>query len=318
MADPTTTCRFDHPGLAALGQPVFRLTEGDRLPALAIQLDGAEAVLPLAAVAKFFGIDTDSDDGRMLDLIGRSLQFVPSLGLNDPLPSEVLTGEASWSPSRAHRQIATARLQRDLLRWIALSGPEAKSAPMFNEPEVDAGLRRLAAELALPGGGPAVAALIEQLAEELSFMECMRERLLRRVQAMTRHLIVLAHDGTPLPQTRRETILQVARLAATGQAEITTRFERVDDQTKDLVAALRELEQRRSVLHTSRDWLYTALIAWDPNLRDFEDGPIIVNGERIWKVMDRLYRFLAPRYMSTQHWQALPAPSAERARPVVW
>ena len=44
MQPPPTVCRFETKGFAALGTPVFRLTEGDKVAAMALQLDGSEAL----------------------------------------------------------------------------------------------------------------------------------------------------------------------------------------------------------------------------------------------------------------------------------
>ncbi len=329
MSESETLCVFDHPGLAALDQPVFRLTEGDRVAALAIRLDGSEAVVPLTAVAKLFSIAADSADGRMLRLIGQSLRFVGCLRLGDPLPAEVLTGEASWQPSAYHRQIASARLQLQLVNWIggAAEGQQITSQMLVVSvddpsirPRVQEALRRAAEELEVEGGGPAVASLIEELAGELAYIEALRERLLARVQGMVRRLGRLGHEGGPMPPSRRETLFQVGRLAGMGLAQIAARFDQVDSQTGEILPALRNLDRQRSFLRPNRDWLYSTQIAWDPVLSEWEGGPLSLSSERVWKVLDRLYRFLAPRYMAVQEWQTMLAGpvNAERARAVTW
>ena len=73
---------------------------------------------------------TTPDDGRMLDLIAQSLDFIGGLRIGDPLPPEVLSGEASWEPDELHLQIANARLQWQLVTWLN-SGTGA-DAPAFD------------------------------------------------------------------------------------------------------------------------------------------------------------------------------------------
>lgn len=329
MSENAATCTFEHPGLAALDRPVFRLTEGDRVAALAIQLDGSEAVVPLVAVLKLFSISPDSADGQMLHLIGRSLKFVSCLKLGDPLPAEVLTGDASWQPSDYHRQIASARLQLQLVNWLGggADGQQITSHMLVVSiddpsirPRVQAALRQAASALAIEGGGEAVAALIEQLAVELAYIEALRERLLARVQGLVRRLNRFAQDGTAISPARRETLLQVSRLAALGLAQIAAKFDEIDTQTGEIISALQNLERQRSFLRPSRDWLFSTQIAWDPVLQEWEVAPASLAADRIWKVLERLYRFLAPRYMAVQEWQnALASPvNLDRTRPLTW
>ena len=328
MSEPVP-CHFQHPAIASLDRPVFRLTEGDRVPALAMSLDGSEAVIPLQAVAKLFDISPDTEDGLMLQMIGQSLRFVTLLRLGDPLPAEVLTGEASWQPAAYHRQVASARLQLQLVNWIGggSDGQQITSQMLVVSvedpairPRVQEALRRAADELGVAGGGPAVAALIEELAGELSYIEALRERLLARVQGLTRQVARLGQDGKPLPRARRETALQVNRLVSVGQSRIAARFEQVDQQTSDILSALRNLEEQRSFLRPNRDWLYSTQIAWEPILQEWDLGPTQVDPERIWRLVDRLYRFLAPRYMAVQEWQHVIATTtaAERGRVFTW
>ena len=284
--------------------------------------------MPLQAVAKLFSISADSPDGRLLHLVGQSLRFVTALRLGDPLPAEVLTGEASWHPSAYHRQIASARLQLQLVNWIGggAEGQQITSQMLVVSvddpsirPRVQEALRQAAGELGIEGGGPAVAALIEELAGELAYIEALRERLLGRVQGMVRRLGRLGQDGALAP-ARRETLFQVGRLAGMGLAQISSRFDQVDSQTGEILPALRNLERQRTFLRPNRDWLYSTQIAWEPVLADWETEPLSLAAERVWKVLDRLYRFLAPRYMAVQAWQnVLAGPvNAERARAVTW
>ena len=321
MNAPPTLCRFEHPGFTALKRPVFRLSEGDRIPAMVIELDGSEAVVPLQAVPKLFEIPVDSADGRMLNMVGSALRFVVCLRIGDPLPTEILSGQASWKPSAFNRQVASARLQLQLLNWISQTSAPNPAAPAITaemlvaddpvtRPLVEEALRRAAAELQVTGGGPAVAALIEELAEEVSYIEALRERLLDRVQSLLRHLLRLA-GGTRISTARRETLFQVIRLANTGLAEIAALFDQVDGQTADILVALHNLDQQRSFLRPNRDWLYCTQLAWDTELREWEATQPVGTGEHVWKQVDRLYRFLAPRFMAVQEWQKLDSQMKE-------
>jgi hypothetical protein len=111
-------CYLSHAGFRLLGEPVFRLSEGTRIPSMVIQLAGQEAVLPLHSVAREFNVDPDSADGKMLKLIEQALGFVVTLRLGDKLPSELNGGAASWEPDKQDRRIAASRVQYNLVRCV--------------------------------------------------------------------------------------------------------------------------------------------------------------------------------------------------------
>lgn len=322
-------CTFEHPILLALESAVFRLTEGDHVPALAIPLDDTEAVVPLDAVIKLFNIKRDSRDGRLLGLIGRGLRFKPTLRMGEKLPSEVVTGEASWEVSRYHLQVASARLQMQLLSWLGGSGEERSITSQMLvvsvedpsiRPRVQQALRDAAAELGV-SGGPAVAALLEELAGETSYIEALRDRLLGRTQALVRRFARLGQDCGSLAAARRETLFQVVRLSASGLAQISARFDQVDAQTGEILSALRNLEQQRNFLRPHRDWLYCTLVQWEPMLKEWDAIPGLPEDEKLWRMLERAYRFLAPRFMAVQQWHAptnVRPTASEKAKPLVW
>ncbi len=333
MEGPPTHCRFDHPGFRVLGTVVFRLTKDDRVAALALSVDNNDVVLPLPSVAQLLGIRPDSPDGRMLNLVEQGLRFVPTLAPGDKLPSEVVTGEASWDPSPYHRQVASARLQLQLVSWIGgiAESDEAKITSQMLvvsvqdpaiRPRVEEALRKAAAELDVEGGGPAVAALIEELAHELSYIEALRERLLERVRTIFRGVVRASQDQAALSSARRETLFQVTRLATVALADVTSGFEEVDGQTAAIMTTLRSLERQRSFLRPHRDRLYCTQLAWDPVFRSWDTvSQNSRDQDGIWRAVDELYRFLARRYMSVQEWQSVMTPpdKTERGRAtLVW
>ena len=318
-------CEFEHPGFAAFGPVQFRLTNGDGLAALIIAVDGNDVVVPLHTIGPLFALAPDSPDARMLHLVEKSLKFVSCLRLGDRLPSEVLTGEASWHPSAYNHQVAAARLQMQLVNWIGSRSDAAITPQMLMASVEDPSIRTLmqeamgkaARELSIEGGGPAVARLIEELAGELAFIEALRERLLEPIRAMVKRLGKAGTDAA-MSGSRRETLLQVTRLAIAALTRVTGRFEQVDAQTSEIVPVLRHLDRQRSFLRPHRDWLYSMLLEWTPLLQAWAALPAGAADEGTWKVVEESYRFLAPRYMAVQAWQNTMA-GAERERAAfVW
>ena len=325
MDGSPTHCRFEHPGFAALGPLVFRLTRDDRVAAMALSVDNNDVVLPLRSVASLFGIRADSADGQMLGLVEQGLRFVATLQVGDKLPTEVLTGEASWEPSAYHRQVASARLQLQLVSWIG-GIAESEDGRVTSQmllisvddpairPRVQEALRQAATELGIDGGGPAVAALVEELAQELAYIEALRERLLEQVRAIGTGLMRAGQDNPSLAPGRRETLVQVLRLASSALAQVIAGFEEVDGQTASILPALRNLERQRDFLRPHRDRLYCLYLAWEPIFRAW--GPVADGPGReqdgFWRVVDEIYRFLAPRFMPVQEWQSMMA-AADRS-----
>jgi hypothetical protein len=320
MEGNQTLCQFEHPGFAALGRPTFRLTQDDRVAALTLSIDNLDVVVPLRAVAQLFNIRPDSRDGAMLHLVEQGLRFVQSLQIGDRLPTEVVTGEASWETRPYHRRTAIAKLQLQLVSWIGgASDIDDKhvASQMFVvaaddpsiRPRVEESLRRAAAELGVQGGGEAVAKLIEDAAGELSYFEALREWLLDRVCAMTKRLVRIMQETSMLAPGRRETLVQVIRLATMGLTELGQQFDVVASQTTDTIVMLQTMERQRGFLRPHRDRLYTTLLEWEPILKAWDTLPNKQpkEVEGVWKVIEESYRFLAPRYMSVQHWQTITA-----------
>jgi len=308
---------------ALLGEPLFRHSETDNIPAMVVMLGDREAVMPLRSLQDEFGIDDTSDDGQMLALIAGALDFVACLRIGDPLPAEVLGGEASWEPDPAHLQLASAKLRLQLVGWLK-SGTTAANAevdpshlahlddnPALRQ-RVQEAFARAASELGVPDM-ESVVKLVESLATELAFIEALRARLLNRVSMMFLKIERLASgprpEGVPM-----ETLNQVRRLATRALRDISLRFDDMDAQTGEVMSALRNADSQRSFIRSNRDWLYRSLRAWNPILTEWEET------KDLRQLFVHTYRFLAPRFMSVTEWVSMgqPQPEKKAERHMVW
>jgi hypothetical protein len=304
-ASSPTICELRHPIFRMLGPAVFRRAQADGTPVMVVTLGEREAVMPLRALQREFGIDDESPDGRMLGLVAESLDYVNHLAPGDRLPSEVLTGEASWEPAPEHRKLAFDLVRLRLLAWLDPEAADpAKGDPLVrleNEPalrqRVQVAFERAAQELGLPGS-EAVLGLVEELAGELAYIEALRERLLRPVQAMVARLdqLSLGYRGD---HQRQESANRVHRLAHTACARFQERFDEVAAQTGEVMSALRNMESQQAFIRSNRDQLYRALRAWRPVLAGWTAEP---EGPPGWELVARTYQFLAPRYMPATEW----------------
>ena len=310
-------CVLRHRLFSRFGDPLFRRAETDGTPVMVVLLGEREAALPLRALQREFNIPDESEDGRMLGLIAAALDFVTTLRLGDPLPPEVLSGEASWEPEPRHLRLASARLRLNLVAWLdpakanehALLDPAEQMAAADDpalRPQLREGYRRMAQELNLPDPA-AVPPMLDALAQELAYVEALRERLLQPVQSMSLKLARLA-QGWRGDAAQLEKLSQVRRLNGTALRRIGGRFEELDAQTGEVLAALRNLESQKTFIRSNRDWLYRTVRAWQPLLLEWE-GIGSVFDQRARAALEHTYHFLAPRFMPVKEWMTASNPA---------
>jgi hypothetical protein len=293
-----------------LGEPLFRLSEGTRLPSMVVRLEKQDAVLPLRSVAREFAIDPDSADGQMLTKIEMALDFVVALRIGDPLPSEVSDGQASWDPTDPDKRMAASRIRHNLVRCVL-----ARQGQAANLQEVVSGWEEAAVNLALvktavAGAadllGDADAAEVNRrvtiLSDEMAYIEAMRRTLTRGIGRLKEKM--LAVQASVVPASRRDTVTRVQALARRGLKTITHRFDEVDIRLDGILAMLRDMESAVEWLRRQRDWLFRTNHAWDAMFTDWNSAPRHYD-EFMWKAFERSYLFLAPRFMAFEQWSSL-------------
>jgi len=326
--DQPTTCVLIHRGFTMLGEPLFRRAETDDTPVMVVTLGERLVALPLRSLKNEFGIADETADGRMLVLIAEALEFVSGLRIGDPLPLEVCTGEASWEPSAMHLALAATRLRVQLVAWLnagsATDGPEVNVETLLrlaDDPamrrQVQGAMDRAAEALGLENQA-AVVQLLDELAHELAFVEALRDRLLQRVQAMAQKIerIVQTWRGDI---TQMETVTQVRRLIGIALKDFMRRFEELDAQTGEVMAALRNATSQRTFIRDKRDFLYRTQRAWQPIIDEWDSTGTDFN-EGVRALLTRTYRFLAPRYMPVTEWLSPTRPARTKApvRQMTW
>ncbi len=306
-------CHLANPVFTRLGPALFRRAAADGLPSMVVPLGGDLAVLPLVALQHEFRIEESSADGRMLGLIAEALDYVAGIRIGERLPAEVLTGAASWDPEPRHRATAQQRLKLGLLAWLDPAAEGAAPARLETDPKLRAAVQtafeRAAAELALPGAAEVVQ-LVEELADELSYIEALRETLLLRVQSMCGRLRTLGMDWRGNAE-RQTTLIQVRRLSAIALNQLGGRFAELDAQTGEVMSTLRNIDSQRAFIRAHRDWLYRSRRAWEPVLAEWHDAPPLLD-DLAWGRLARTYQFLAPRFMAVQEWESSTRPAQSK------
>lgn len=270
--------------------------------------EGSVVSLPLKAVCKEFGIDPDSNDGELIGLVDKSLDFVNVLRPGDDLPLEVLTGEASWDVDEDHRAIAYNRLTMQLVTWMSgneelITDPE-QLMQIAEDPATKKKINQAFDEVAdkLNIGREnreEVVNLVHQVAEELSYVETLRDKY-RNVKKIDRKLQELrriyAHEKGVL-----ETVTQVIRLIDDAMKKFESSFDEIDANTGEIMSVLRNFTTQRQYIRTKRDDLYRRLRAWEPLFERWETMELERGAPAVRLVRDT-YQFLAPRFMKVKEW----------------
>jgi hypothetical protein len=292
------------------GEIRFRRSDTDGKPMMAVTLGEREAQLPLASLRREFGIEEGSPDGRMLDLIGSALDYVPSLAPGDRLPTEVLTGEASWKPSPQHIRLATTRIRLNLVAWLS---PNSRWADVERDEITllsladDQGLKDEVVEIAIPAAQKLnlldagnVLRLLEQMSLELAYIEALRQRLLGRVEGLCRRMAQAVAASKRMTATF-DTLAQVHRLSLLAFKQLRDRFDDVDAQTGEFASMMRNVDNQRTYIRTNRDFLYRTQRSWEPLLNQWDSVDEAVDD--ISGLLAKTYQYLAPRFMPTKQWQ---------------
>lgn len=271
--EPEHTVELSHAAFRSLQPVLFRRAE-DGNPVMVVSLGAEAAMLPLRALRREFAIADESADGRMLSLIEQALDYVAGIKPGDKLPAEVLgDGGVSFEPSREHQRRAALRVQAALGEGLAGDG----------------------------GAGDGVSARAVAVAiEEFALVESLRSTLIERVSGFRNRAesLARAHRGE---SQRALAAAQVARLARVADGRLGDRLQALDQV--DAAALLRTPPTVLPAMQAGRDVLHRNRLAWTPTLDAWDRLPGGA-GTADWNLVDRTYRFLAPRYMSTTEWHA--------------
>jgi hypothetical protein len=290
--------------------PVFRWTETDAEPAIAFSLDEhgsrREATITLKALLNELQLAPNDPDLAMLEKVREALDFVSGLRIGDPLPAEVLTGDASWAPDPEHYAIARNRLKLQLATWAEGTEVVETDTEMLIQIADDPTMEGRFAFASLKAGTildlnpQEVGARIEALVSELAFIEALREWLHGGQKIVSDCIAAMAKNYRGDRQ-HMETLTQVHRLAQTALSKTNDKMELVDAQTGEIINALRNGEATRSFLRKERDLLYRAWRAWKPYIEEWRNAPRGLS-EGAWMRLGATYKFLAPRYMAVKEW----------------
>lgn len=306
--DPPEKVQLQHKFFASMENPYFRISPETEKPGMYFRMADNPVVLNLPGIKREFKLE-GHPDGVMLDWIAAGLRFVKALMIGDVIPAELRTGEASWQLEPRHVQVAYSKLAGQLMGWITGAGFDVTDAKMLEDmandatfkEEVTEAFEQAAQELGLAGaeGREQVVKYIERLAAEWAYVEAVRERFAKIVKLRAKLTELEGkYRNDPMEAERVE---RCRALLVTGIEEWHSRFQTIDADHADVMGALRDVETRIAALRDTRDDLWQRMLVWDDLLREW-DFAVIKRSAECLKLIDKTYRFLAPRYMEVDEW----------------
>jgi hypothetical protein len=304
--DRVTHFIFQHK-VFSLEQAHFAMEPRSREPVYYVRLGELQAVLPLPMVSAEFGIEKDSPDGKLLEVVAKSLRFVKEIRPNDSIPRELLDGSASWSVGEQHRLAAHARIvgaiaelvgARNLLDLLEEVSEEAKQR-----------VRAAMIEAAKKSGLGAEAALnapnlLEAFAREYAYIEGLRDRF-AEVRGVLNALGQIV-KGTKTDQQTLQDVLRVQALLRPPIADIEATFTALDSQTASLATILGMPAAQIELVRRVRDDIHFRLRLWDELIAKWQDQAKQAKeseAPRVEALVKETYRFAAFHFPQTRDWR---------------
>lgn len=304
-----STIDFEHAFFHSIEQTSFRTLEDTREPVMVTVLDQHEVSLKFSGIVSELNLADDSPDVRMLGIMAEGLKYVRELRIGDKVPTEMTTGRASWQVTDEHRSIAHNRVTMQLVSWM--SGDEmlitdpAQLAQVVDDPKTKDKISRAFTEAAKAlhieeNRREDVIALIANLANELSYIEALREVFhdILRIHKTVRGL----EQSYKREQSVLDTIASLKRLFKLVLTDFTNSFEQLDAQTGEILSALTNIAPVTRFIRTNRDDLHRRLWAWDGLINDWQ-GVSANRSTKAEKLLTELYHFLAQRYLPRDEWE---------------
>jgi plasmid stabilization system protein ParE len=315
--DGDPVVRFNSPFFNKLQLAYFRYLENTTETVFVVEYGSQQVALPLSGVRKELELHENDADWRMLDLIAKGLRYVTTLAVGDPLPSEIITGKASWPLSPKHAQVAYQRLALKLMSWMTQDKVDTATATNAGEdiirqtedPEVRkkiaAAFDEAAEALGLGRGRrEEVVGFLEALAQELGYIEALRDKFARIVKVGRRlkEFQALGKRSGAKSQRVADVVDQAAKLIRPAVDQFVQLFKDTDALTDDIMAVLRDLDGHITRIQGQRDEIHQRLTPWNDILDAWEKIKDSEITAQVVNVAARTVRMLAPRYMPAKEW----------------
>lgn len=302
--DRSTHFLFEHRVFTLKGAR-FALTEDGSTPAFHVELGTLVASLPLGTVRNEFGIDRDSPDGVLLEIVEKSLRFVKEIRPGDSIPREILDGTASWAVEDRHRLRAKAQLWARVIGTDETMGANDDVLKAFvSRPDTETKLKTAAAAIAKKIGyemtAESVIARFDDLSRELAYTEALRERcneVLAIVPKINQLARVYRSDRAIVDELSRIRTLMLKPIEIYDGI-----FAKLNNQNEDPAEGIAHFHERVEFIRAQRDDVHQSMMLWDPILHAWKIIDLTRCSETEHRISE-LYRFIARHFLTAQSWQ---------------
>ncbi|MDB5408584.1 MAG: hypothetical protein JWL84_3496 [Rhodospirillales bacterium] len=304
----STHFAFQHK-IFSVDRAYFSLTHDSREPVFHVPLGDLNAALTLPTLRFEFSIAPDSGDGKLLDLIEKSLRYVKEIRPQDSIPCELLDGSASWCVEARHRQIAQSRLAVQLSAWVnkeeVVITDVSQLEQLADDPATKTRVQKAIAEIAERIGigydrRQEVVDKIDLFARELAYIEALRE-LQGGVRMIFGNLTKLAKVYVK-EKSVTEDIVRVLQLLRAPIADLDATFALVDAQTADIMSILKNYDSQANYVREVRDDLHFRLRDWH-GLSDKWAVQELIRSSESEALIKETYRFAAHNFPQQQSWR---------------
>lgn len=307
-ADPKTIeFQFEHKVFSVEGC-VFRKTEDGQDIGLFVPMGEILAAITVGQLRSTFEITPDSNDGQLLEKAVQALQYIKQLFPGDSVPVEVLDGSAFWMVEEQYLALAKARISMQLIAWH--TGEDTgeidvkQIVELSEDPEnvklVEQAYVAMAEKLDYPPGKHQdVIDLVGKLAQELSYVEALRDKLAktRQFQEKLGKLFSASEDDKPL----RESITRCNTLLNNPIKQIFGMFEALDANTGEILQTLRGYDAQIKHIREVRDKFREIYLLWEEILDQWMAFDS-TDPQKIDNMIRTTYRFAASNFAQKDDW----------------
>ena len=297
-------CEFEHPFFLYFhhnGGGQFRYDDVTGGSAFVVRMgERMEFTLPVPQLAMELGLhDADTPDARRLRLAAEAVSYVESLDLGAELPSEVISGKASWSVPEPYVRAAKAELGRRIFDWL----DQGRAAGLEVPPDIAATLTALSEGAGPPGATHHLTLRTEGLVEELAYVLCLRHRCASALAALRAGVEAAVNVLTPATAAGEAAagLLRVIEVASKrlepALIEAGAALDDIASAVRDPASACARLGERRNGLYPEVRRLEAAAMPW----RGVMPGRDAATKELIF----RTYRQMGRRDLPADSWALL-------------
>jgi len=307
--EPETTISFEHVFFRTVEGCYFKLLEDTGEAVMIMPIQNGDVSLKLGGIKNELNLKDDDHDAKVLDTIAEALKYVRGIKAGDPVPSELLTGRASWEVSPKDRETAHNRVTMQLVSWMSgdemlLTEPD-QLAQIVEDPKtrekINAAFIEAAESLGLgKDRREDVISLVSNLAEELAFIETLRVQL-HKVEEI-HELVIELEQKYKAEMSVMDVIQPVRRLFKIALDGLHDSFDEIDAQTGEILSVLKNIGAQTKFIRTVRDDLHSRLWAWEHQIEEW-GTTMPKRSQHNEHLLDELYRFLAQRFLPTQEWE---------------